>query len=129
VDMAPKLSWGEWSFRKGGGPIEFRVAGDPETAVAAKFFFFLDDAKAATEEVVRKEFEPFVLEPAKVKGSVNRVGFIFLATPVVAGSKRLFAWIEARQKNGEDHRQEYEYLLKASQVDLTMTDGVTLKLT
>jgi hypothetical protein len=124
MKVDPVLNWAEWQFDRRAGPITFRVIGNAETAVAIKFFFY-GNGSDATEEAIRDEYEPYVINPEDLNSS-KRLGFIFIARPVLPQGKDLYAWIEARQSGIQDKQQAYRYTLESSENFFKMSDGVTV---
>src|SRR5678815_5039865 len=111
MKVDPPLNWAARKFNKTGGPITFSVMGNPDTAVAIKFFLYKDGGADVDEEAIREEYEPYAVNPIGLNGS-RKLGFIFIARPVLPDGKDLYAWIEARQSGIADGKQAYRYTLE-----------------
>lgn len=125
--MAEVLNFASWPFKRDGGAISFRVAGNPDTAVGVKYFLYLNDAAAADSVEVRAESEVYELDPKDLTGKVNKLGFVIVARPIVQANRDLSFWVEAMQTGSDTQTHPYLVTLAKDKDRVTVSDGVKLE--
>ena len=128
MSLDAQLNWSKWKFGAADGPIEFQITTNPDTGAAIKFFWYLNDEKLPVDSVVCHAYEKFILDPAKVTGNVNRIGFVFIAQPRVPTTRDVYVTVEGRQPRGAGttFAQPYTHSLNAGEAKLQMSDGITV---